>query len=120
MKQKSYHSLGPLEKEMLEILWRKGGARVRELYDILKNKRKVVHTSVAVLLDRLHERRLVTRKVETCRGGYRYIYYPASEKEQFQRKELRTAVNNLIERFGDTATTYFDERFSKKTRRRMN
>lgn len=114
MKQKSYKPLGPLEKEILELLWKRGSARVRELYDILKDKRKVAHTSVAVLLDRLYERKLVTRKIETCRGGYRYIYYPTSEKEDFQKKALHIAVDNLIERFGDTATAYFNERFNKK------
>ncbi|MBI5389660.1 BlaI/MecI/CopY family transcriptional regulator [Candidatus Woesearchaeota archaeon] len=112
--QKLGSGLGPLEKEILELLWQKQQAKVRDIYDVLKKKRKVAHTSIAVLLDRLHERKLVKRSIETCRGGYRYVYSPASEKEDYQKAVLRNSVDNLIERFGNIATAYFDERFGKK------
>ena len=107
-------NVGPLEKAILEVLWKKKHAKVREIYDILKNNNKIAHTSVAVLLDRLHEQKLVTREVESCRGGYRYIYCPVSKKEDFQKQMLSKAVDSLIERFGNTAVSYFDERFGKK------
>ncbi len=110
--------LSPLEMDILEILWNKGQVRVRDIYDILKKKKKVAHTSVAVLLDRLHEKKHVCRKVETCRGGFRYIYSPSSGKEDFHKAVVRRAVDSLIERFGNAAISYFNERCSSGRKNR--
>ena len=110
----SQKALSPLERKILEVLWKKGKGHVRDIYWSLKNKNKVAHTSVAVLLDRLHEKKLVSRAVERCKGGFRYLYYPTSKKEEYHKAVVQTAVDTLIERFGNTATTYFHERFGKK------
>jgi predicted transcriptional regulator len=109
--------LGPLEKDILEVLWDKGKLRVRDIFDILKVDKKVAHTSVAVLLDRLHQKNLVTREIETCRGGYRYIYTPISNKEEFQKKIMQGAIDKLISQFGTAAVSYFDERFGRTHKR---
>jgi predicted transcriptional regulator len=111
--------LGPLEKDILEILWNNKEGQVRGIFNSLKKRRKVAHTSVAVMLDRLHTKKLVTRKVEACKGGFRYTYYPASGKKEFQKQVLHNAVDSLIERFGDAATTYFNERFGPHSKRRI-
>ncbi len=106
--------LSPLEKDILEILWKKNQSRVRDIYNILKKKKKVAHTSVAVLLDRLHEKGLVRREVETCQGGFRYIYTTSAQKEDYHKFVLQKVIDSLIERFGNNAVTYFNERFGKK------
>lgn len=106
--------LSPLENDVLNVLWPDKSLRVREIYEKLKGKRKVALTSVAVILDRLHERSIVERKIETARGGLRYLYTPKQSKQEFEAKIIETAVNNLINSFGGTAVSYFNERFSKK------
>lgn len=106
--------LGPLEGDILSTLWKKGSSHSKELYILLKKKRKVAHTSVAVMLDRLHEKKLVVREIQSCRGGYRYIYTPASSPEDFRNAALQNAVDTLIDRFGNTAVAYFNERFGKR------
>ena len=66
--------LSPLEFSVLKVLWKQDSARVRQIYDKLKSSQKVALSSVAVILDRLFEKGLVNRKVETGRGGLRYVY----------------------------------------------
>ena len=114
MKTREFAVLSPLESDVLKILWLNKKLRVREIYNKLKNKRKVALTSIAVILDRLHERSLVNRTLETTRGGIRYIYSAKKDKEQFERSIVKKTINSLINKFGDTAVTYFNERFSKK------
>ena len=106
--------LGPLEAEILKILWTKKEARVREVYNILKQKRKVALTSVAVILDRLHEKKLVKREVESGKGGTHYIYSTRTSRNDFEFSVIENTVNKLIDNFGNSAVNYFNERFAKK------
>ncbi|HIG98623.1 TPA: hypothetical protein HA231_04335 [Candidatus Woesearchaeota archaeon] len=103
--------LSPLESDVLEALWPAGEMRVRQLYAILRKRRKVALTSVAVILDRLFEKGVVDRRIETGRGGLRYVYFPKKDRKQFEKSVVEETVNKLIGRFGSVAVSYFNERF---------
>ena len=105
--------LSPLENDVLKVLWPDRSMRVRDIYGRLKNRRKVALSSVAVILDRLHDKNVVTRTSETGRGGVRYIYSPAHTKQGFEKSIVATTVDKLIQQFGPTAVTYFNDRFGK-------
>ncbi len=105
--------LSPLEKNVLKVLWPDKKMRVREIHTKLNGK-KVALSSVAVILDRLHDNGIVARKIETARGGVRYIYYPAQDKSAFEKSVVEKTVNNLIDTFGSTAVSYFNDRFRKR------
>jgi len=106
--------LSSLEADVLNILWPHNKMKVRDIYDSLKTKRKVALSSVAVILDRLHERGIVERNVEKARGGLRYTYFPKKDKKQFEQSVVENVVDKLIDRFGSTAVNYFNERFKKR------
>ena len=108
------HILSPLETDVLKILWNNKKLKVRQTFDILKPKRKVALTSVAVILDRLYEKGIVDRDIETGRGGLRYVYFPKKDEQQFKKSIVEDAVNKLINKFGKTAVSYFNERFSNR------
>ncbi len=105
--------LSPLEADVLGIIWPDKSMKVREIYSILKKDRKVALSSVAVILDRLHEKSVVDRKIETGRGGVRYIYFPLQNKKEFEKTVIEKTVDSLIDKFGSTAVSYFNERFKK-------
>ena len=115
MKQKSlpYLRLSPLESAVIQCLWSRNKMYVRDIYSCLRKERKVALTSIAVILDRLHKKGLVERTIETSRGGFRYLYAAAKDKKEFERTMVENMVNSLINRFGKTALSYFDERFSR-------
>lgn len=106
--------LSPLEGDVLRVLWPDKSMRVREIHTRLKEKRKVALSSVAVICDRLHDKGIVARKIETARGGVRYVYYPTQDKNSFEKSVVEKTVNKLIETFGPTAVSYFNERFKKR------
>ena len=109
--------LSALEADIMRSLWKKNPLRVKELHKELGRRHNVALTTIAVTMDRLHERKLVERKIEAGRGGLHYLYYPSRAKEEFEKSLIDQTVNKLIEVFGKTAVSYFDERFksSKKT-----
>ncbi len=107
--------LSPLENDVLTELWPASEMKVREIYQALRKRhRKVALTSVAVILDRLFAKGVVDRKIETARGGLRYVYFPKKDKQQFETSVVDNTVNNLIEKFGSVAISYFNERFVKR------
>ncbi len=106
--------LSPLENDVINILWKRDAMRVRDIYSILRKKREVALTSVAVILDRLHGKKIVTRRIEFGRGGEHYIYSSCCSQQDFEQSVIDKTVNRLIDRFGPTAVTYFNERFSKR------
>ena len=107
-------ALSPLESDVLFILKDNKDYLVREVYQIIKKKRKVAPSSISVILDRLYEKGLVKRTPQTCRGGMRFIYQIKKDKNAYERSVVQQTVNRLLEKFGDNALTYFNERFSKK------
>jgi predicted transcriptional regulator len=109
-----FEALSPLEADVLKILWPSRSMTVRKIYDRLRGKRDVALTSIAVILDRLYKRGLVDRSMEAAKGGIRYIYFPKKDKKQFEQTVVQDAVDRLIEKFGPTATNYFNERFGRK------
>ncbi len=104
--------LSPLEGDVLKILWPDKKMLVREIHTKLKSK--VALSSVAVILDRLYDKQIVAREVETARGGARYIYYPTQDKNAFEKSVIDKTVNQLIKAFGPNAVSYFNERFRKR------
>lgn len=106
--------LSPLESDVIRILWKSDKTRVKEIYSILKRNRKVALTSVAVILDRLHQRGIVSRTIEKGRGGGHYIYYPKTSKQDFEESIIDHTVKKLMNNFGPVAVNYFHRRFSKR------
>ena len=109
--------LSPLENDVIKLLWKNDEMRVRDIYHILSKKRKVALTSIAVILDRLHEKKIVMRRIELGRGGEHYIYSSRCSKSDFEHSVIDKTVNRLIDKFGPVAVTYFNERFSKRGRK---
>lgn len=111
-------SLSPLESRVLSKLIEMGEGGTRDIYYKLKDKKKFALTSVAVILNRLYEKGLVNRKVKSCRGGIKYLYSVRADKAQFEKKVIDLVVNKLISRFGNSAISYFNERFSLESKGR--
>ncbi len=105
--------LSPLESSVLKVLWPGKKLRVKEIHTKLKNK--VALSSVAVICDRLHDKGLLKRNIETSeKDCVRYVYFPSQNKTNFEKSVIDKAVNNLIDAFGSTAVAYFNDRFKRK------
>lgn len=115
LEKKSIGIFSPLQSSILEVLWKNDGQKVRNIHSRLKGK-GVALTSVAVDLDRLHKKGVVSRTVETGRGGPHYIYSVNENKQELEESIVAGTVNKLIERFGSVAVDYFNERFSRKNK----
>ncbi|MBI4017283.1 MAG: BlaI/MecI/CopY family transcriptional regulator [Candidatus Aenigmarchaeota archaeon] len=109
-----FSTLSPLEANVLNVLWPNKKLKVRQIHSTVKTKKKVALTSVAVALDRLHTHGIVDRTVNAGKGGLSYVYFPKKTRKEFEKGIMEKTVNALLEKFGATAISYFNERFEKR------
>ena len=120
--------LGPLEANVMEAIWgsRKTPVTVREIHEALKQTKNLAYTTIMSTMDRLFEKRLLDRKIEKGRGGLYYVYWPALEKQSFQKSAVREVLSSLIDNFGEVVAnclvdeTCHDEEERKALKEQLN
>ena len=85
------------ELEILQILWLRGIATVREVHEELGKTKDVGYTTTLKLMQIMHEKGLVKRD-ESMRT---HIYQPAVNKEKTQKHLLEKMIDSL---FGGSST----------------
>ncbi len=85
------------ELEILQILWSRSIATVREVHEELGKTKDVGYTTTLKLMQIMHEKGLVKRD-ESMRT---HIYQPAVNKEKTQKHLLEKMIDSL---FGGSST----------------
>jgi BlaI family transcriptional regulator, penicillinase repressor len=87
----SSSELGPLEERLLEALWERGNATVRELLEV--GYKDLAYTTVMTTLDRLFKKGLLTREAE----GRAFRYIPRITREELHRDIAREALAQMLD-----------------------
>src|SRR6201988_4175499 len=85
------------ELEILSVLWERGLATVREVYEAISAARPMVYTGVLKLMQIMADKALVIRD-ESARA---HVYRAAVEKEETERRFVRDLSRRLFS--GSTA-----------------
>ena len=88
--------------------------RSKNIFALIKHKAS--KSSVSVILDRLHQKGLVKRDVESARGGMRFVYELEKDKERFERSVVENVVDSVIKKFGSKAVVYFNDSLKRKSK----
>ncbi len=83
--------LGPLEKRLLDALWERGNATVRDLVD--GSCHDLAYTTVMTTLDRLFKKKLLSRQAE----GRAFRYEPRFSREELHRQVAGEAFRQLMD-----------------------
>jgi len=83
--------LGPLEEQLLQELWRRKNATVRELID--GTKINLAYTTVMTTLDRLYKKRLLDRVAE----GKAFRYSPRYTRQELEKATAGETIRQLLE-----------------------
>jgi predicted transcriptional regulator len=84
--------LGPLELEVMELVWQRGEASVRAIYQAFSER--LAYTTLMTTLDRLHKKGLLERR----KDGRAFIYSPRLSPAEFERGLARRAIDSLLGR----------------------
>ena len=105
--------LGPLEAEIMEVVWVQGEVTVRDVHRALEASRPIAYTTVMTTLGRLADKGLLRRHEE--QPAHRYI--PIMSREQYARVTVKSVVDWLIGHFPDPAVAYFVDRVEREDER---
>jgi predicted transcriptional regulator len=83
--------LGPLEQRMLEALWVRGSATVREMLE--DGYQDLAYTTVMTTLDRLFKKNVLTRQAE----GRAFRYAPRYSREELHREAAGEAFRQWLD-----------------------
>jgi predicted transcriptional regulator len=93
----SLANLGPLEQRLLQEVWERGSATVRELID--GGQLGIAYTTVMTTLDRLYKKQVLVRTAE----GRAFRYAPRVSREELQRAAAEDAIRQLLSSSSATA-----------------
>lgn len=79
-------ALGPLEMELMRILWSHGESNVREV--VCRLHRALAYTTVMTTLDRLYKKGFLDRRMP----DRAFVYAPRFSEEEWQRRQAETVV----------------------------
>ncbi len=88
----SSSQLGPLEQRLLDALWERADATVRELVEDGGVCRDLAYTTVMTTLDRLFKKDFLTRKSE----GRAFRYKPRFSREELHREVAGEAFRQFL------------------------
>jgi predicted transcriptional regulator len=89
-------TLTPQELEIMKVVWSRGHANVRDVYEDLLQGRKIAYTTVMTMMNVLERKGYLKRKAE----GRSFDYRPTRP----QRQVIRSMVQEFVARvFGGSA-----------------
>ncbi len=98
--------LGDLEAQVMEELWEKKNASVREVHQSLCQKKGLAYTTVMTVMDRLAKKGYLERK----KVGRSYLYQPALSREKLSSLLAESVMSSFFKEFGRSAWVGFLEK----------
>jgi len=90
--------LGALEAEIMELVWARPtdqGTTVRDIFEILHERRRIAYTTVMNTMARLAKKQLL--RVE--KRDQAYVYYPEVTQQEFVSRFVGRILENLLVSF---------------------
>lgn len=95
--------LGPLESEIMDVVWDAREVTVRDVHRALNETRPIAYTTVMTTLGRLTDKGLL-RRVED-QPAHRYSALVS--REEYASSTVKSVVDWLVQHFPDPAVAYF-------------
>lgn len=97
--------LGPLEQDVMDVVWQLGSSTVRDVHEQLARNRKIAYTTVMTTMSRLARKGLLQRNT----SGLAHVYSPAISRERYARSTVGALLTWLLERYPEPAVSYLAE-----------
>lgn len=83
--------LGDLETRVMDLVWEEHPISVRTACERLAGSH--AYTTIMTTMDRLHKKRLLRR----TKDGNAFLYEPAMDRAEYQRRVVEAALTPLLE-----------------------
>ncbi len=98
-------ALHELEAKVMEQVWLRDRATVREILDAVNAKaaKQLAYTTIMTIMSRLHGKGLLDRE----RDGRSDVYSARHSRQDYMELRAQTEVQALVEEFGEAALVHF-------------
>src|SRR3954453_17657026 len=94
---KSKKVLGPLEGDIMEVVWANGPSTVSSVHKALREKKEIAYTTVMTTMSRLAKKNLLHQD----KSSASYVYSAALSKSEFERYVVAGIIRALLSDYGD-------------------
>jgi predicted transcriptional regulator len=98
-----------LERPIMEILWKKGPMRGRDLYEEIRQKKNIAYTTALTVLGRLSTKGFIKKD----RDSGAILFTPAVSRQAYESVVTQSFVQKAFEISPDLAITAFADMFTK-------
>jgi predicted transcriptional regulator len=105
-------TLTPQELEIMKVVWLKGEATVRDVYEVLRERRKLAYTTVMTMMRVLEGKGHLKRRAE----DRAYVYKPTKPESTVVGSMVREFVDRLFDGAAQPLLVHLvkDRRLSKQ------
>ncbi len=100
---KNVSSLGPLEQEIMDIIWKKESVTVRDVVTVLQTRREIAYTTVMTIMSRLVKKGFLHQTKE----GKTNIFVSQKNQHQTLHTLVQQTLQTFVDRFGQEAVAAF-------------
>ena len=99
----------------MKVVWRLDRATVRQVYEVLREKRSIAYTTVMTMMRVLEEKRYLEKELV----DRAHVYRPARPRQQVMGALVRDFVDRVFDGASDTLLLHLakDNRLTEKQRR---
>lgn len=83
---------GHLECDIMDCVWDMGSASVKDVYEILRQRKSIAYTTVMTVTGRLAEKGLLNKE----QSGNKYIYSPVYSKQELMDMVSKEVLTGLL------------------------
>jgi predicted transcriptional regulator len=94
--------LGPLEQDVMDVVWELEDATVRDVHEQLAAERVIAYTTVMTTMSRLARKGLLVRDTADLAHRYR----PDITRDEYARGAVGDVLSWLLERYPEPAIAY--------------
>jgi len=87
-----HNTLTPQELEIMKLVWQRGAATVRDVYEVLLERRKLAYTTVMTMMKILETKGYLKKR----RQDRAFLYRPAHPKNQIIRGMIREFIDRVF------------------------
>ncbi|MEK4012703.1 MULTISPECIES: BlaI/MecI/CopY family transcriptional regulator [Peribacillus] len=95
--------LGPLELEVMKIIWSKNEATVQEVLIELNKQNNYAYTTIMTIMNRLDKKGILTRN----KVGKGYLYKARYNQDELVQQTSSEKVEQILGNYGDIAIAQF-------------
>ncbi|MBI3960303.1 MAG: BlaI/MecI/CopY family transcriptional regulator [Chloroflexi bacterium] len=107
--------LGDLEYAVMQVIWEHQRVTVRDVADILNQRRPLAYTTVMTVMSRLADKGILRQH----RVGRAYEYEAAFTPQELAAEAAGQTIRSLLEDFGPLAVTQFVQQVEQIDRRQL-